>query len=246
MSRYDGLIIPRSYSEYINKTDAATLLQALQLSGVMDNAPTANSNHPVKSSGVYDNSKYLYIEDYVNTFNQARYTANTDYESVFQVKQTANDAPISNYSQWICKTVEKKVSNTAFFAIQTATATTTASDQFIRYGTSTDNITWVWQAWQRQTASSNFLLEDKVINASVTMASGEYRANLSINKSELSKTGYMLLSATPYVTQNWVQTTLSYTGSGAAAQSVLYISLHNTYNASLTFEVGLKCLYVKS
>jgi len=53
MSRYDGLIIPRSYSEYINKTDAATLLQALQLSGVMDSAPTANSNHPTKSSGVY-------------------------------------------------------------------------------------------------------------------------------------------------------------------------------------------------
>ena len=53
MSRYDGLIIPRSYSEYINKTDAATLLQALQLSGVMDNTPTANSNHPTKSSGVY-------------------------------------------------------------------------------------------------------------------------------------------------------------------------------------------------
>lgn len=57
MSRYDGLIIPRSYSEYINKTDAATLLQALQLSGVMDNAPTANSNHPVKSSGVYNAEK---------------------------------------------------------------------------------------------------------------------------------------------------------------------------------------------
>ena len=53
MSRYDGLIIPRSYSEYINKTDAATLLQALQLSGVMDNAPIANSNHPAKSGGVY-------------------------------------------------------------------------------------------------------------------------------------------------------------------------------------------------
>ena len=31
MSRYDGLIIPRSYNEYINKTDAATLQQALQL-----------------------------------------------------------------------------------------------------------------------------------------------------------------------------------------------------------------------
>lgn len=62
MSRYDGLIIPRSYSEYINKTDAATLLQALQQSGVMDAAPTANSNHPVKSGGVYEslltNDKY--------------------------------------------------------------------------------------------------------------------------------------------------------------------------------------------
>ena len=53
MSRYDGLIIPRSYSEYINKTDAATLLQALQQSGVMDAAPTANSKHPAKSGGIY-------------------------------------------------------------------------------------------------------------------------------------------------------------------------------------------------
>ena len=53
MSRYDGLIIPRSYSEYINKTDAATLLQALQQSGVMDAVPTANSNHPAKSGGIY-------------------------------------------------------------------------------------------------------------------------------------------------------------------------------------------------
>ena len=54
MSRYDGLIIPRSYSEYINKTDAATLSQALQLPGVMDAAPTENSNKPAKSGGVYE------------------------------------------------------------------------------------------------------------------------------------------------------------------------------------------------
>lgn len=52
MSRYDGLIIPRSYSEYINKTDAATLQQALQLSGVMDNAPTAGSSKAARSSGI--------------------------------------------------------------------------------------------------------------------------------------------------------------------------------------------------
>ena len=54
MSRYDGLIIPRSYSEYINKTDAATLQQALQLSGVMTNNPVKGSNLPVKSGGVWD------------------------------------------------------------------------------------------------------------------------------------------------------------------------------------------------
>ena len=34
MSRYDGLIIPRSYNEYINKTDPVAMSQALQLSGV--------------------------------------------------------------------------------------------------------------------------------------------------------------------------------------------------------------------
>ena len=53
MNRYDGLIIPRSYSEYINKTDAATLSQALQLPNVMDSTPTENSNRPVKSGGIY-------------------------------------------------------------------------------------------------------------------------------------------------------------------------------------------------
>ena len=53
MSRYDGLIIPRSYSEYINKTDSATFQQALQLSGVMDNAPTAQSTKPAKSGGIF-------------------------------------------------------------------------------------------------------------------------------------------------------------------------------------------------
>ena len=52
MSRYDGLIIPRSYSEYINKTDAATLSQALQLSGVLSGAVAAGDNKAVKSSAV--------------------------------------------------------------------------------------------------------------------------------------------------------------------------------------------------
>ena len=54
MSRYDGLIIPRSYSEYINKTDAATLQQALQLSGVLSATVAAGENKAVKSSAVYE------------------------------------------------------------------------------------------------------------------------------------------------------------------------------------------------
>ena len=54
MSRYDGLIIPRSYSEYINKTDAATLQHALQLSGVLSGAVAAGDNKAVKSSAVYE------------------------------------------------------------------------------------------------------------------------------------------------------------------------------------------------
>lgn len=54
MAKYDGLIIPRSYSEYINKTDAATHAQAHQLGGILDATPTENSNNAVKSGGVYD------------------------------------------------------------------------------------------------------------------------------------------------------------------------------------------------
>ena len=52
MSRYDGLIIPRSYSEYINKTDAATLQQALQLPSVLSGAVAAGDNKAVTSNAV--------------------------------------------------------------------------------------------------------------------------------------------------------------------------------------------------
>lgn len=52
MSRYDGLIIPRSYSEYINKTDAATLQQALQQSGVLSDTVQSSDNKAVKSDAV--------------------------------------------------------------------------------------------------------------------------------------------------------------------------------------------------
>ena len=62
MSRYDGLIIPRSYSEYINKTDAATLQQALQLPGVLSGAVAAGDNKAVTSNAV-NNALANYIND---------------------------------------------------------------------------------------------------------------------------------------------------------------------------------------
>ena len=53
MSRYDGLIIPRSYSEYLNKTDSATLSQMLQqLTGLWSHAVSAGDNKPVTSDAV--------------------------------------------------------------------------------------------------------------------------------------------------------------------------------------------------
>lgn len=52
MAKYDGLIIPRSYNDYINKSDPLGVSQALQLTGVMDDTPTAGSSKPVKSSGL--------------------------------------------------------------------------------------------------------------------------------------------------------------------------------------------------
>lgn len=52
MSRYDGLIIPRSYNEYINKSDPLTLAQALQQNNVLSGAVAAGDNKAVTSSAV--------------------------------------------------------------------------------------------------------------------------------------------------------------------------------------------------
>lgn len=70
MSRYDGLIIPRSYSEYINKTDAATLQQALQLSGVLSGAVAAGDNKAVTSNAVNGA-----LANYAQKGDLAEYTA---------------------------------------------------------------------------------------------------------------------------------------------------------------------------
>ena len=54
MSRYDGLIIPRSYNEYINKSDPLTLAQALQQNNVLSESVAAGDNKAVTSNAVYN------------------------------------------------------------------------------------------------------------------------------------------------------------------------------------------------
>ena len=104
MSRYDGLIIPRSYSEYINKTDAATLQQALQLSGVLSGAVAAGDNKAVKSSAVNNAlTKYNYAnanglkssDDFNNITTEGLYFATgailpSNYPSGVAVEQLYN------------------------------------------------------------------------------------------------------------------------------------------------------------
>ena len=54
MAKYDGLIIPRSYSDYLNKADGATLSQMLDsIGGTFDASPTPNSVKPARSGGIF-------------------------------------------------------------------------------------------------------------------------------------------------------------------------------------------------
>ena len=80
MSRYDGLIIPRSYSEYINKTDAATLQQALQLSGVLSGTVAAGDNKAVKSDAV-NTALANYKKAYQFTYSNKRYVELCNFTS---------------------------------------------------------------------------------------------------------------------------------------------------------------------
>ena len=84
MAKYDGLIIPRSYSDYLNKTDGATLSQMLDsIGGTFDASPTPNSVKPARSGG-------MFAANAVITSNNATLTGVTISErSVVRVMFTA-------------------------------------------------------------------------------------------------------------------------------------------------------------
>ena len=102
MSRYDGLIIPRSYSEYINKTDAATLQQALQLPGVLSAIVAAGDNKAVKSSAIYEALNNYINKTDADTLQQALQLPGVLSGAVAAgdnkaVKSSAVNAALSNY-----------------------------------------------------------------------------------------------------------------------------------------------------
>ena len=74
MSRYDGLIIPRSYNEYINKTDPVAMSQALQLNGVLSDAVAAGDNKAVKSGAVNTALLSYQLNGFLLPLNHSTYT----------------------------------------------------------------------------------------------------------------------------------------------------------------------------
>ncbi len=182
MSRYDGLIIPRSYSEYINKTDAATLQQALQLSGVLSGAVAAGDNKAVKSSAVnaalseYD---IKYDTTVIRDFNLAIPALGKEKLYLIPANGTQQNKPDSTTVQWLLrvnrKPVQSGISNEQR-VIQEAICFSGAGHEikyFLRTATSSDNgITWEWGTWEKVVTESEISNNRGVLEKTVTINHG--------------------------------------------------------------------------
>lgn len=90
MAKYDGLIIPRSYNDYVNKSDPISVSQALQLTGVMDNAPTAQSTKPAKSGGIFAANAVIMANN--KTLSGVAISAGSVVRVLFTAALTGSDA----------------------------------------------------------------------------------------------------------------------------------------------------------
>lgn len=148
MSRYDGLIIPRSYNEYINKTDPVAMSQALQLNGVMDAAPTSGSNKPAKSDGIYNKlteKENVGVQTIVSKNNAnicipAQYSEEINYVAY----GTDKNLPTSLASYFI--RTERAVNFLVQFAIAVQSGEGTIEKDYIRKAWYTNN-TWNFSEW---------------------------------------------------------------------------------------------------
>jgi hypothetical protein len=167
MSRYDGLIIPRSYSEYINKTDAATLSQALALPGVMDAAPTESSNKAARSGGIYSAINAVKPVDTVALNNMHSVTSNAVSRAM-----SYSTSEVNTGKKWIDgKPIYRKVLNINGYPATIQTGLTSANevvgmvckntvggsdDNFVFGGILTNNN--VYYPWAYQLSSDNTTL----------------------------------------------------------------------------------------
>ena len=108
MAKYDGLIIPRSYNDYINKSDPLGVLQALQLTGVMDDTPTAGSSKPVKSSGLVG----LTAVDVVEIDNMHPVTSNAVAETAADLAPV-DEVTLNNMHSVTSNAVANAINNTS-------------------------------------------------------------------------------------------------------------------------------------
>jgi hypothetical protein len=163
MSRYDGLIIPRSYSEYINKTDAATLLQALQQSGVMDAAPTANSNHPVKSGGVYNSIDKI---NYDNAITDLNYAYEKGKTKTYILDGGAQNVPNNTTSWYVLSQCNPAIwsGNNYITQIATNAANNTKNEIYIRHAYKTGSVV-AWTAWRKITTNEIETVSFTVVTA---------------------------------------------------------------------------------
>ena len=90
MAKYDGLIIPRSYNDYVNKSDPIGVSQALALTGVMDNAPTAQSTKPAKSGGIFAANAVIMANN--KTLSGVAISAGSVVRVMFTAALTGSDA----------------------------------------------------------------------------------------------------------------------------------------------------------
>ena len=91
MAKYDGLIIPRSYSDYLNKTDGATLSQMLDsIGGTFDASPTPNSVKPARSGGIFAANAVIMANN--KTLSGVAISAGSVVRVLFTAALTGSDA----------------------------------------------------------------------------------------------------------------------------------------------------------
>ena len=246
MSRYDGLIIPRSYSEYINKTDAATLLQALQLSGVMDNAPTANSNHPVKSGGVatafnnYVEEKILQDNTDVNTLlTEGIYKA----QGITGLTNIPSEVLYNNSELWGVIEVIKYAEGLGG-TYQIITGFNNAKTQkYIR------RISGGWSNWERIITSSdedfilspNGIIPDTAreiqINVNFSTVSGVREYTTQVTKAQLNTTKGIYLGGYYYNDQDYGYARIQYNDTTKTISKGVVYWTGNDITSTATLEI---------